>query len=133
HTSEHSFTQLMRHVLRVCRRQADHPTKLEHLWDEIGRTHEVDILSGYVMNGFQREQGSRSSPTRTKYPLRAFGRSRPRGLRPEPPHPLSAHKLGAHSPRTAIRGGSPCAAFAASITRSPATLRHRAGSGESSL
>src|SRR6266513_462660 len=64
--------------------------------------------------------------------LRAFGRSRPRGLRPEPPHPLSAHKLGAHSPRTAIRGGSPCAAFAASITRSPATLRHRAGSGESS-
>jgi DNA-binding NarL/FixJ family response regulator len=32
--------------------------EVEHLWDEIARTHEVDILCGYVLNSFQREQES---------------------------------------------------------------------------
>jgi len=43
----------------VCRRKADAAVQVEDLWDEIGRTHEVDILCGQVMNGFQREQESR--------------------------------------------------------------------------
>jgi len=30
----------------------------EHLWDEIARTHEVEILCGYVLNCFQRGQES---------------------------------------------------------------------------
>jgi len=83
--------------------------------------------------GFPVQAESCSTHTRTKYPLRASGRSRPRGVRHELPHPPSpcAHKIGAHSPQTATRGGSLCAAFAASITRSPATLRHRAASGRS--
>ena len=83
--------------------------------------------------GFPVQAESCSTHTHTKYPLRASGRSRPRGVRHELPHPPSpcAHKIGAHSPQTATRGGSLCAAFAASITRSPATLRHRAASGRS--
>ena len=43
----------------VCGRKADAAVQVEDLWDEIGRTHEVDILCGQVMNGFQREQESR--------------------------------------------------------------------------
>jgi DNA-binding NarL/FixJ family response regulator len=34
----------------------DAAVKVEHLWDEIARTHEVDILCGYALNSFQREQ-----------------------------------------------------------------------------
>ena len=37
---------------------ADAAVQVEHLWDEIARTHEVDILCGYVLNSFQREQES---------------------------------------------------------------------------
>ena len=37
---------------------ADAAVEVEHLWDEIARTHEVDILCGYVSNSFQREQKS---------------------------------------------------------------------------
>ena len=33
--------------------------EVERLWDEIAQTHEVDILCGYVLNGFQREQENR--------------------------------------------------------------------------
>jgi DNA-binding NarL/FixJ family response regulator len=36
--------------------KADAAIQVEHLWDEIARTHEVDILCGYVLNSFQREQ-----------------------------------------------------------------------------
>jgi DNA-binding NarL/FixJ family response regulator len=36
--------------------KADAAVQVEHLWDEIARTHEVDILCGYVLNSFQREQ-----------------------------------------------------------------------------
>jgi CheY-like chemotaxis protein len=32
--------------------------QVEHLWDEIARKHEVNILCGYVLNSFQREQES---------------------------------------------------------------------------
>ena len=39
-------------------RKADAAVQVEHLWDEIARTHEVDILCGYVLNSFQREQES---------------------------------------------------------------------------
>ena len=35
--------------------KADAAVQVEHLWDEIARTHEVDILCGYVLNSFQRE------------------------------------------------------------------------------
>jgi DNA-binding NarL/FixJ family response regulator len=38
---------------------ADAAVQVEHLWDEIAQTHEVDILCGYVLNGFQREQENR--------------------------------------------------------------------------
>jgi DNA-binding NarL/FixJ family response regulator len=38
--------------------KADAAVQVEHLWDEIARTHEVDILCGYVLNSFQREQES---------------------------------------------------------------------------
>jgi DNA-binding NarL/FixJ family response regulator len=38
--------------------KADAAIQVEHLWDEIARTHEVDILCGYVLNSFQREQES---------------------------------------------------------------------------
>jgi hypothetical protein len=37
---------------------ADAAIQVEHLWDEIARKHEVDILCGYVLNSFQREQES---------------------------------------------------------------------------
>jgi DNA-binding NarL/FixJ family response regulator len=36
---------------------ADAAIRLEHLWDEIARTHDVDILCGYVSTRIQREQG----------------------------------------------------------------------------
>jgi DNA-binding NarL/FixJ family response regulator len=35
---------------------ADAAVQVENLWDEIARTHEVDILCGYALNSFQREQ-----------------------------------------------------------------------------
>jgi len=38
--------------------KADAAVQVEHLWDEIARTHEVDISCGYVLNSFQREQES---------------------------------------------------------------------------
>jgi hypothetical protein len=38
--------------------KADAAVQVEHLWDEIARTHEVDMLCGYVLNSFQREQES---------------------------------------------------------------------------
>ncbi len=38
--------------------KADAAVQVEHLWDEIARTQEVDILCGYVLNSFQREQES---------------------------------------------------------------------------
>jgi hypothetical protein len=36
--------------------KADAAVQLEHLWDEIARTCSMDILCGYVLNSFQREQ-----------------------------------------------------------------------------
>jgi DNA-binding NarL/FixJ family response regulator len=38
--------------------KADAAIQVEHLWDEIARKYEVDILCGYVLNSFQREQES---------------------------------------------------------------------------
>jgi DNA-binding NarL/FixJ family response regulator len=38
--------------------KADAAIRLEHLWDEIARTYDVDILCGYVMDSLQREQES---------------------------------------------------------------------------
>jgi len=38
--------------------KADAAIEVEHLWDVIARTHEVDILCGYVLNSLQREQES---------------------------------------------------------------------------
>ena len=38
--------------------RADAAIQLEHLWDEIAKTCDVDILCGYVLNSFQREQES---------------------------------------------------------------------------
>jgi hypothetical protein len=38
--------------------KANAAVPVEHLWDEIARTQEVDILCGYVLNSFQREQES---------------------------------------------------------------------------
>jgi CheY-like chemotaxis protein len=38
--------------------KADAAIQVEHLWDEIARKHQVDILCGYVLNSFQREQES---------------------------------------------------------------------------
>ena len=38
--------------------KADAAVQVEHLWDEIARTHNVDILCAYVLNSFQREQES---------------------------------------------------------------------------
>jgi DNA-binding NarL/FixJ family response regulator len=35
---------------------ADAAVQLEHLWDEIAKTHDVDILCGYVLNSSQTEQ-----------------------------------------------------------------------------
>jgi DNA-binding NarL/FixJ family response regulator len=41
--------------------KADAAVQLEHLWDEIAKTYDVDILCGYVLNGSQsgQEQGVR--------------------------------------------------------------------------
>jgi hypothetical protein len=36
---------------------ADAAIRLEHLWDEIARTHDVEILCGYVSTMIQPEQG----------------------------------------------------------------------------
>lgn len=36
--------------------KADAAIRLEHLWDQIARTQEVDVLCGYVMKSSQREQ-----------------------------------------------------------------------------
>jgi len=38
--------------------KADAAIQVEHLWDEIVRKHEVNMLCGYVLNSFQREQES---------------------------------------------------------------------------
>jgi DNA-binding NarL/FixJ family response regulator len=38
--------------------KAEAAVQVENLWDEIARTYEVDILCGYVLNIFQREQES---------------------------------------------------------------------------
>jgi hypothetical protein len=38
--------------------KADAAIQVEHLWDETARKHELDILCGYVLNSFQREQES---------------------------------------------------------------------------
>jgi hypothetical protein len=38
--------------------QGDAAVQLEHLWDEIARTCGIDILCGYILNRFQREQES---------------------------------------------------------------------------
>jgi CheY-like chemotaxis protein len=38
--------------------KADAAVQLEHLWDEIAKTYDVDILCGYVLNSFQREHQS---------------------------------------------------------------------------
>jgi len=35
--------------------KADGAIRVEHLWDEIGKTYDVDILCGYVLTNFQRE------------------------------------------------------------------------------
>ena len=36
--------------------KSDAAVQVEHLWDEIARTHTVDIFCGYVLNNFQLEQ-----------------------------------------------------------------------------
>jgi DNA-binding NarL/FixJ family response regulator len=38
--------------------EVDAAIQVERLWDEIARKHEVNILCGYVLNSFQREQES---------------------------------------------------------------------------
>jgi hypothetical protein len=38
--------------------KADAAIRLEHLWDEIAKTYDVDILCGYMMGSLQREQES---------------------------------------------------------------------------
>jgi len=38
--------------------KADAAIQLERLWDRIAKTHDVDILCGYVLNSFQHEQES---------------------------------------------------------------------------
>ena len=35
---------------------ADAAIQLEHLWDEIAKTHDMDVLCGYVLTSFQHEQ-----------------------------------------------------------------------------
>ena len=37
-------------------RKGDAAIQLEHLWDEMAREYDVDILCGYVLSDFQREQ-----------------------------------------------------------------------------
>jgi DNA-binding NarL/FixJ family response regulator len=38
--------------------KGDAAIQSEHLWDEMSKAHDVDILCGYVLSGFQREQES---------------------------------------------------------------------------
>jgi MEDS: MEthanogen/methylotroph, DcmR Sensory domain len=38
--------------------KADAAVEVEHLWDEIAKSCNVDILCGYVLNSFQREHES---------------------------------------------------------------------------
>ncbi|MGA7292913.1 MAG: response regulator [Terriglobales bacterium] len=38
--------------------KADAAIQLEHLWDEVAKNHNVDILCGYVLKNFQHEQES---------------------------------------------------------------------------
>jgi DNA-binding NarL/FixJ family response regulator len=38
--------------------KADAAIQVEHLWDEIAKTYKLDILCGYLLNSFQREQES---------------------------------------------------------------------------
>jgi DNA-binding NarL/FixJ family response regulator len=38
--------------------KADAAVQVEHLWDEIAKTYDVDILCGYLLNGLQREHES---------------------------------------------------------------------------
>jgi len=38
--------------------KADAAVEVEHLWDEIAKSCDVDILCGYVLNSFQRERES---------------------------------------------------------------------------
>ena len=38
--------------------KADAAVEVEQLWDEIAKSYDVDILCGYVLNSFQREQES---------------------------------------------------------------------------
>jgi MEDS: MEthanogen/methylotroph, DcmR Sensory domain len=38
--------------------KADAAVEVEHLWDEIAKSYSVDILCGYVLSSFQREQES---------------------------------------------------------------------------
>ena len=38
--------------------KVDAAVEVEHLWDEIAKSHDVDILCGYVLSSFQREQES---------------------------------------------------------------------------
>jgi hypothetical protein len=38
--------------------KAEAAIRLEQLWDEIAKTCDVDILCGYVLESFQREQES---------------------------------------------------------------------------
>jgi hypothetical protein len=40
------------------RGKADAAIRLEHLWDDVARTHDVDILCGYVMKSAEREPES---------------------------------------------------------------------------
>jgi DNA-binding NarL/FixJ family response regulator len=36
--------------------KAEAAIRLEHLWDEFAQSHDLDVLCGYVLNSFQREQ-----------------------------------------------------------------------------
>jgi hypothetical protein len=38
--------------------KADAAIRLEHLWDEVAKTYDVDILCGYISKGFQGERES---------------------------------------------------------------------------
>ena len=40
----------------VGRGKAEAAIRVEHLWDEIAKTYDVDILCGYALANFQREQ-----------------------------------------------------------------------------
>ena len=46
--------------------KADGAIRLEHLWDEIGKTYDVDILCGYVLTNFQREHEDTSMTLTSK-------------------------------------------------------------------